>query len=349
MAEDTSNTPLVSVIIPVYKVEAYLPACVESVRCQTLENIEIILVDDGSPDGCPAMCDKFASEDPRIRVIHKKNAGLGFARNSGLDIARGRWVSFVDSDDFIALNTLSACVAVGETNDVDQVRFMFETFGGEETDHCREVCVTGEVTVLNVFPEKAYPLLGGMIHDGGVINSHVRSTASAWAGIYRCDAIERAGLRFPSERELISEDYVFNVEFAARSRGIAYMPEKFYFYRQNPESLSKFRADRIERTVPFCKNMRERFRSLGYPEADYMTASIMLSNLRTHLRHIFKSDMSLADKKRAHRGAVGNPYLDEIAREGEYRRMSLLPRIAFMCRRSYFLSYLLSSARDFVK
>lgn len=349
MPDKVSNAPIVSVIIPVYKVEAYLPVCVESVRRQTLKDIEIILVDDGSPDGCPALCDEYAREDSRIRVIHKANAGLGYARNSGLDIARGKWVSFVDSDDYIALNTLEACVAVGESNDVDQVRFLYETFGCDGETALREVDVTCYLTVLREFPEKTYPLLGGMIHDCGVIKSCVKSTASAWAGIYRREAIERAGLRFPSEREMVSEDYVFNVDFAALSGGIAYMQERFYFYRQNPESLSKFRADRMERTVPFCRKMQERFRNLGYPEADYMATSMMLSNLRTHMRHIFKSDMTLADKRRSHGSAVNIPYLDELARRGEYKRMSMLPRIAFMCRRSYFLSYLLSTARDLLK
>lgn len=349
MPDRVSGVPVVSVIIPVYKVEDYLPVCVESVRRQTLEDIEIILVDDGSPDGCPALCDEYAREDSRIRVIHKANAGLGFARNSGLDIARGKWVSFVDSDDYIALNTLEACVAVGESNDVDQVRFLYETFGCVGETALREVDVTCDPTVLREFPEKAYPFLVGMIHDNGVIKSHVKSTASACMGIYRREAIEKIGLRFLSEREMVSEDYVFNVDFAALSGGIAYMQERFYFYRQNPESLSKFRADRMNRTVPFCKKMQERFRNLGYPEADYMATSMMLSNLRTHLRHIFKSDMTLADKTRSHGSAVNIPYLDELARQGEYKRMSMLPRIAFMCRRSYFLSYLLSTARDFLK
>ena len=93
---------LITVIIPVYKVEAYLEKCVESVRNQTYANLEIILVDDGSPDGCPAMCDELAARDERIQVIHRENGGLSAARNTGLDAAKGRYVAFVDSDDYIA-------------------------------------------------------------------------------------------------------------------------------------------------------------------------------------------------------------------------------------------------------
>lgn len=98
------NRPLISVIVPVYKVEAYLKECIDSIRNQTYRNLEIILVDDGSPDKSGEMCDALAKEDPRIRVIHKENGGLSSARNAGLDVANGEYVSFVDSDDWISLD-----------------------------------------------------------------------------------------------------------------------------------------------------------------------------------------------------------------------------------------------------
>lgn len=94
--------PLISVIVPVYNVENYLPQCLDSLKAQTWKNLEIILVDDGATDGCPAICDAAALHDARIRVIHQKNGGLSAARNAGLDIARGEWIGFVDSDDYIA-------------------------------------------------------------------------------------------------------------------------------------------------------------------------------------------------------------------------------------------------------
>ena len=89
------------IIIPVYKVEKYLDKCMQSLINQTLKDIEIIMVDDGSPDRCPQMCDEYAKQDNRVKVIHQKNVGLGYARNSGLDVAFGEYVAFVDSDDFV--------------------------------------------------------------------------------------------------------------------------------------------------------------------------------------------------------------------------------------------------------
>ena len=95
------SKPLITVIVPVYKVEKYLEKCVKSILNQTYENLEIILVDDGSPDNCGNMCDELAKQDSRIRVIHKSNGGLSSARNAGLDVMTGEYVGFVDSDDYI--------------------------------------------------------------------------------------------------------------------------------------------------------------------------------------------------------------------------------------------------------
>ena len=92
---------LVSVIVPVYNVEAYLGRCVDSILAQTYRNLEVILVDDGTKDNCDRICDDYAAGDPRIRVIHKENGGLSSARNAGIDIARGDFLEFVDSDDWI--------------------------------------------------------------------------------------------------------------------------------------------------------------------------------------------------------------------------------------------------------
>ena len=101
MKEEQNSRPAISIIVPVYNVEKYLNECIDSILAQTFPDFELILVDDGSPDNCPALCDAAAAKDKRIRVIHKKNGGQSTARNAGLDAARGEWIAFVDSDDTI--------------------------------------------------------------------------------------------------------------------------------------------------------------------------------------------------------------------------------------------------------
>ena len=97
-----NKTPLVSIIIPVYNVEKYLERCIQSVRSQTYNNIEIILIDDGSPDNSPIICDRFRELDERIIVVHKKNGGLSDARNAGVQISKGDYITFIDSDDLVS-------------------------------------------------------------------------------------------------------------------------------------------------------------------------------------------------------------------------------------------------------
>ena len=95
------KSPEISIIVPVYKVEKYLNECIDSILAQTFTDFELILVDDGSPDNCPALCDAAAKKDSRVRVIHQQNKGLSGARNAGIDVARGNWLSFIDSDDTV--------------------------------------------------------------------------------------------------------------------------------------------------------------------------------------------------------------------------------------------------------
>ena len=113
-----------SIIIPVYRTEATLDKCVESVVSQDCHDMEVILVDDGSPDRCPALCDGWAAKDPRVRVVHKENGGLSDARNAGIDIATGTYVTFVDSDDYLADNTYRPLMdRLEETGDIDILEY----------------------------------------------------------------------------------------------------------------------------------------------------------------------------------------------------------------------------------
>lgn len=143
-------TPLISVIVPVYKVEEYLPKCVDSIRNQTYQNLEIILIDDGSPDRCPAMCDQFAMLDGRIRVIHQENGGLSAARNAGLDIMQGEYLMFVDSDDWLSLDAIQTLYDRLERDNSDMaIGQMVKVYddGHTEPSYCawmKDMVITGK-------------------------------------------------------------------------------------------------------------------------------------------------------------------------------------------------------------
>lgn len=140
------NTPLISVIVPIYKVEAYLPECIDSILRQTYTNLECILVDDGSPDRCGAICDEFAKRDSRVKVIHQPNRGVSEARNAGLDAAKGQYISYVDSDDWIKPETLEVLLEIMQKY---QVRIADAAFvrGTEAPEERVLVCSGAEMMV----------------------------------------------------------------------------------------------------------------------------------------------------------------------------------------------------------
>lgn len=112
---------LISVVVPIYNVENYIKKCVDSILSQTYKNLEIILVDDGSPDNCPQICDEYAQKDSRIKVIHKENGGVSSARNIGMENARGKWIAFIDADDWIEEKYFEKMLDRVKTNDADIV------------------------------------------------------------------------------------------------------------------------------------------------------------------------------------------------------------------------------------
>lgn len=124
---------LISVIVPIYNVEKYIHKCVDSIINQTYKNLEIILVDDGSPDNCGKICDEYAEKDSRIKVIHKENGGVAEARNTGLDNAKGEWIAFIDSDDWID-NDYYETLQKNITDDIDCIIFGYRVVGEEKID-----------------------------------------------------------------------------------------------------------------------------------------------------------------------------------------------------------------------
>jgi len=215
------NKSIVSVIVPIYKVEEYLEDCIESIINQTYKNIEIILVDDGSPDNCGKMCDEYALKDERIKVIHKENGGLSSARNAGLDIARGEYISFIDSDDYISKNFIKNLMKVMTEYNVEvaQCDFTRKILDLNENEFINK----DEVKILN--KDEAMYNLNILNHGKYVI---------ACNKLYKKDLFEK--IRFPKGK--INEDtYVTYKIFYETEKNIAILNQKLYFYRERNNSI----------------------------------------------------------------------------------------------------------------
>lgn len=218
--------PKVSIIVPIYNVEKYLDRCMDSLLNQTLKDIEIIMVDDGSPDNCPRMCDEYAKKDNRVKVVHKNNAGLGYARNSGLEVAIGKYVAFVDSDDFVEVNMYERLYDQAEKVQADTIFCGFFKYWTK--NNIKEF---RNVSRITKFEEKCLEALSlDFVGSPVGIKKDWKYEMSVWHGLYSNEVIKKHSLKFQSEREVLSEDIVFQLQYLRNSKKVVYVPECYYYY-----------------------------------------------------------------------------------------------------------------------
>ena len=288
------NSIKISIIVPIYNVEKYLSRCIDSLLNQTLEDIEIILVDDGSPDNCPAICNEYALKDNRIKVIHKKNEGLGYARNSGIDIATGEYIAFVDSDDYVALDMYEKLYIKLKDDDYDMVSSGFYNI----TTTTRKA----EFIYDKVF-HKQYILdfLSDIIASDINENSERKYSMSVWHSIYRKEIIDRLKIRFLSERDILSEDILFDLTYIPKCQKIALIPDALYFHcvEDDANSLTKcFKESKIDALFHLLQkmNLLADINDLSILKMRIMRFFIGYS--RGMIKSIISSKMQFQDKKR---------------------------------------------------
>ena len=228
---------LVSIIVPVYNSEKYLDQCVSSIVEQTYSSLEIILVDDGSTDNSPRMCDDWAQKDNRVKVVHKQNAGAGLARNSGLDIAAGEFVCFFDSDDYLDPDAIYKAMTLAQKEKTDIVIFGAVTvdqngnYISRMVPEAKQVCYCGE-EIQNVF-------LPDLIDRK---NDHVKIRNlifSFWVCMFSMELIRKNEWKIVSEREYLSEDSYSLLLLYKNVKSVAILQEPLYFYREIQGSLSR--------------------------------------------------------------------------------------------------------------
>lgn len=219
--------PLVSIIVPIYKVEKYLRECIDSILCQTFSDFELILVDDGSPDACGVICEEYAEQDSRICVIHKTNGGLSDARNAGLDIARGKYVYFVDSDDAVEPELLETLVPHME-NGYGMATFTFRRFYDDGTK-LEPLKREAEIFFLNS-PEERKTFLYGILFSTSI-------GWEAWSRMFVREIIEAHHIRFADNRKIFAEDMYFSLCYCAHISRVISLDVCLYNYRQRQDSI----------------------------------------------------------------------------------------------------------------
>lgn len=245
--------PLVSIIVPVYNVEKYIHSCVDSILTQTYENLQVILVDDGTLDNSGKICDEFAKKDNRVTVIHKENGGLSSARNKGLDVASGDYIMFVDGDDYLADNAVEILLSANEKYDADFVQFKLihtecEDYIKKSANEKYNVQI---ITDLDKMYWKMYETVG--------------SGESACTKLYKRHLFD--GLRF--KEGIIHEDVYFTLFMLQKAKKAVYLDIGLYYYiiRENSIITSSFSKKNLDSIWVLEERIKE-FKRLGFADLE---------------------------------------------------------------------------------
>ena len=240
--------PTVSIIVPVYNAEKTLPRCVDSILQQEYSDFELLLVDDGSRDGSAALCDDFARADSRVRVLHKENAGVSAARNDALDLARGEYLQFLDSDDWITPEATKLLVRTAQAERCDLVIADFYRVVGDRVSHKGGIEEDG---VLSREAFAAYMMENPADFYYGVI----------WNKLYRRDIVERHGLRMDAGISWC-EDFIFNLEYILHAERFAALRAPIYYYVKTKGSLAS-------QSISIARTIRTKLRVFEYYNSFY--------------------------------------------------------------------------------
>ena len=266
--------PMISVIVPVYKVEKYIHRCVDSILGQTFRDFELILVDDGSPDNCGAICDEYAVKDRRIQVIHRENGGLSAARNAGIDWAftnsNSEWLTFIDSDDWVHPEYLERLLNAALENHVAVSVCGYVTTGGEEPD-----ITASEMTPQIWAPEDFYV-------------EHNVNAIVAWGKLYCKDCFET--VRYPVGR--IHEDEYVTHEFLFREKKITVIAAPMYFYFENTTGItqSQWNVKRLFGVIG-CERQMIYMKCHGYKKGYRHAVRKYVSAIYGYMKKLEQSDL----------------------------------------------------------
>ncbi len=312
--------PLVSVIMPVYNVENYLNKCIESVVNQTYKNLEIILVDDGSTDNSPLICDNWAKKDSRIRVLHKLNSGAGFSRNQGIENSTGEYIFFVDSDDYLDFETVEKCILKANETFADLIIFGKNEFSDDGNIKSVPLNSNKDIFVGREVIDELLPSLFTYKIGVGI---------SVWGKMYKASVIKKNNIKFLSEREIFSEDAYFTTEIFGFLSLVAVINENFYYYRKSNTSYTKqFKKNHqalndsfLEESLLLCKKNK-------YPvKISNSICTRYLMFTLAGMKQIINSEYTLSEKYTLIKDFFKNGLLLKILSKEVIKSQKILSRI----------------------
>lgn len=268
---------LVSIIVPIYNVEKYIKECIDSIINQTYKNLEIILVDDGSPDSCPKICDEYSKKDKRIKVIHKENGGLSSARNAGLDVAKGEYVSFIDSDDIVDEKFIETLYNLCIENNCDISECNFQRFEKDIVKSSNNCEI--KVQTNHEMQERLY------------IPKYFARGIVVWNKLYKKYLYD--DVRFPIGKLNEDEFTTYKVLYKCET-SICVTEEELYYYRVNENSImgKKFTAKRLDALEAYEERMSF-YKNLGELELYKLTNVRYQETIESYFMILMESDKSL--------------------------------------------------------
>ena len=318
--------PCFSLILPVYNVEKYLDRCMRSILEQDFRDYEVILVDDGSPDSCPALCDAYAAEDDRVRVIHKVNGGLSSARNAGLDAARGKYIWFIDSDDWIEEGSLRRLYDASCEGKIDILKF-----NHYRIDESRETVRCNVAPGLYEGKDGIAALVKTAFCAGG------KYVLSAWSHIYCREMLVKNNALFISERKIGSEDYLFNLSLLPQVKILLVLEDALYNYDKRDGSITqKYRPNLAEQYNCLYAHLLRAYKTMGLDgkyesliHRFYVWHLIMGTCLPHEYCRITETH-SLADGRRNIRRILASKELRHAVRKSSRKKLPLKKKLQLL-------------------
>lgn len=308
---------MISVIVPIYKVEKYLRQCVESLIAQPLSDFEIILVDDGSPDGCPSICDEYVAKDGRIKVVHKSNGGLVSARKAGLQTATGDYIGFVDGDDWVEPFMFEKMQNVADEYHPDMVlsEFFcdFDDRVQNSIQNFDEGFYSKEKLMSDIYPQM---LFNGTYYNFGV-------SPSCWSKIYKRELLEK-NLSLVDDRTKMGEDAAFTYPCLMDAQNVFCIKSPMYHYRITNQSMSKAYDERLHEIITLSyERIKEKNKGCDFDvssQLDYY----LLYMINFLVRNEAKQDnrKQRKEKDKVIRGLIENP---DVVAAAKKVSLQLLP------------------------